>query len=320
MSVLDAPRSHNRSGHGPPCVTVEVLFEVCMLSLRLFCLLSAPLLGACTTGLSAFVDSGDVGTELNPDVPDGTDGDSDTLTGSNAAPVADAGLDKTSQSGQAVNLDGSASFDPDGDSMTWLWSFVERPTGSSATLLNDFREDPQFYADLAGVYEVELEVDDGVSSDTDTVVITVTDANGAPTANAGPDQTISATSSVQLNGGNSTDPDDDTVNYTWSFSARPNGSGAVLSSTFSPTPRFTADLAGSYVISLVVDDGTLTSSPDTVNITATGSGSSGSGGDCGSCGTYVEAELRQRQNTGSAASALGLFSLPFLVLFWQRRR
>lgn len=282
-------------------------------------LLAALALTACQSGLTpiGYVD-GEDGT--GTDVSDGTEleDDSDTTASSNASPVADAGLDQTGQSGEVIELDGSASFDPDGDELTYEWAFASLPSGSSATLLNDFREDPQFYADVAGVYEVELTVDDGDLFDTDTLVVTVSDSNGAPTANAGPDQSVSAGSSVQLNGGNSTDPEDDALNFTWQFTSRPSGSTAVLSSTFSPTPRFTADLAGSYVISLVVDDGTLSSSPDSVTVAATGSGSSS--GDCGDCGTYVESELRQRRQTGRAASALGLFTLPFIVLFWQRRR
>lgn len=283
-------------------------------------LLAVLALSGCQSGLTP-IGYTEGGTDTGIDVPDGTDTDidTDTLPSNNTSPVADAGLDQSGQSGGVIELDGSASFDPDGDELTYEWVFANVPSGSSATLLNDFREDPQFYADVAGSYQVELTVDDGELSDTDTLTVTVREANGSPTADAGPDQTVSASSSVQLNGGNSTDPEDDALNYTWQFSSRPSGSAAVLSSTFSPTPRFTADLAGTYVVSLVVDDGTLSSTPDTVSITATGSGSSG-GGDCGDCGTYVESELRQRAQTGRAASALGLFTLPFIVLFWQRSR
>jgi hypothetical protein len=284
-------------------------------------ILALLVLTACQSGLTSigYVEDG---TDFNPEVPDGTDvdGDSDTLVVNNTSPVADAGLDQTGQSGAVIDLDGSSSFDPDGDELAYEWVFSGLPSGSAATLLNDFREDPQFYADVAGIYEVELTVDDGALFDSDTLTVTVTDSNGVPMANAGPDQTVSATSSVQLNGGNSTDPDDDALNYTWQFSSRPSGSSAVLSSSFSPTPRFTADLAGSYVLSLVVDDGMLSSSADAVTVTATGSGGGSGGGDCGDCGTYVESELRQRRQTGRAASALGLFTLPFIVLFWQRRR
>ncbi len=282
-------------------------------------LLAVLALTACQSGLTP-IGSVEGGTDTGVDVPDGTEieDDSDTAADTNTSPVADAGLDQTGQSGAVIDLDGSSSFDPDGDELSYEWVFSSLPSGSAATILNDFREDPQFYADVAGTYEVELTVDDGSLFDSDTLTVTIAEANGSPTANAGPDQSVSAASSVQLNGGNSTDPEDDALNYTWQFSSRPSGSTAVLSSTFSPTPRFTADLAGSYVISLVVDDGTLTSSPDTVTVTATGSG--GGGGDCGDCGTYVESELRQRRQTGRAASALGLFTLPFIVLFWQRRR
>lgn len=279
-------------------------------------------LTACQTGLTAIGNEGfDTGPEV--EVPSGTDADTDTDADTppdNNAPEADAGFPQQVESGQVVLLDGSGSYDADGDELTYAWTFASRPQGSAAELLNDFRVDPQFYADVAGVYEVELTVDDGIDTAADTVTITVTDPNGVPTANAGPDQSVSATSSVQLNGGNSTDPDGDALNYTWQFISKPSGSGAILNGPTTSTPYFVADLAGSYVVSLVVDDGVLTSSPDQVSITATSSGGSSGGGDCGSCGAYVERTVRTRTQTGRAASALGLFTLPFVLLFWQRRR
>lgn len=44
----------------------------------------------------------------------------------NTAPVADAGVDRTVTVGASVALDGSASFDPDGDDLTFAWSLVAR--------------------------------------------------------------------------------------------------------------------------------------------------------------------------------------------------
>ena len=60
-----------------------------------------------------------------------------------------------------------------------------------------------------GTHVITLTVDDGIDTDTDTVTITV--VNAAPTANAGADQTVTATSqtgaSVTLDGSCSSAPE-----------------------------------------------------------------------------------------------------------------
>ncbi|HZX22636.1 MAG TPA: DUF4382 domain-containing protein [Woeseiaceae bacterium] len=91
----------------------------------------------------------------------------------NTAPVADAGADQTVTAGDTVNLDGSASFDDDGDTLTYSWAFVSVPEGSEASLTNADTVGATFTADLAGEYVVELVVNDGTEdSAPDQVTIT----------------------------------------------------------------------------------------------------------------------------------------------------
>jgi hypothetical protein len=97
---------------------------------------------------------------------------------------------------------------------------------------------------------------------------TTGDGNNVPVADAGQDQRIKPTSLVSLNGSGSSDADGDTLTYNWSFVSLPAGSSANLSDPASQTPTFTADLNGTYVLSLSVNDGTLSSGTDTVKITA----------------------------------------------------
>lgn len=94
----------------------------------------------------------------------------------NGAPIADAGGDQVVSVGDTVQLNGSASTDPDGDAVNFSWSFVTRPGGSSAALDDPSSPLPTFAADAAGRFELSLVVDDGDSvSSADLVAITAED-------------------------------------------------------------------------------------------------------------------------------------------------
>ena len=170
--------------------------------------------------------------------------------------------------GALVTLNGSGSTDVDGDPLTFSWSFSAKPAGSAATLSNPTSVTPTFVADKVGDYVVQLIVNDGfAASAPDTV--TITDQNSAPTANAGPDQSVVAGQTVFLNGAASSDPDNQPLTFQWSFTMRAPGSSATLVGPTSVGPSFTADQPGTYVVQLIVNDGTVDSPADTVTITTT---------------------------------------------------
>jgi len=187
----------------------------------------------------------------------------------NTVPVADAGPDQAAAIGDIVQLDGSGSSDVDGDPLTYQWSFMAIPAGSTAIFSNDSAVKPTFEADVPGTFVVQLIVNDGsLDSAPVTVNINAASGNTAPIADAGPDQSVTVGDSVQLDGSGSGDANGDSLIYSWSFMSVPDGSGAALSDTSSIAPMFAVDLAGSYVVQLVVNDGTTDSSPATVTINA----------------------------------------------------
>ncbi|MFZ5863148.1 MAG: CARDB domain-containing protein [Nitrospirota bacterium] len=191
-----------------------------------------------------------------------------SVTTENTLPVADAGPDQTVPVGATATLDGAGSFDADGNSLTYRWALTVQPAGSAAVLSDPTAPSPSFVVDRSGTYVAQLIVNDGtVESAPDTV--TLTTVNSAPVANAGADQTVAVGSVVQLDGGGSSDADGDALTYQWALTVQPAGSTAAISDPSATRPTFTADQAGTYVAQLMVGDGLLTSSPDTVTITAT---------------------------------------------------
>ncbi|MBC8432063.1 MAG: tandem-95 repeat protein, partial [Desulfobacterales bacterium] len=91
----------------------------------------------------------------------------------NDAPMADAGLDQTVFRSDTAVLDGSGSGDIDGDVLTYLWSFISVPPGSTASITDPTLVNPGFVPDVSGTYEIQLTVNDGTpASATDTITIT----------------------------------------------------------------------------------------------------------------------------------------------------
>lgn len=89
----------------------------------------------------------------------------ETPKAENRPPVARAGADQravVSAGTVHVKLDGSESWDPDGDALSWVWNVVEAPNGMQIT--RDVRDEAQPVVALTtwGLYIFELKVDDGL--------------------------------------------------------------------------------------------------------------------------------------------------------------
>ncbi len=186
----------------------------------------------------------------------------------NSAPVANPGPEQLVRAGTMVTLDASGSTDVDGQALSYRWTLNGVPSGSAANLSGREGVSTTITPDLDGIYVVQLIVNDGlVDSQPVNAVIRV--GNTAPTADAGPDQTVAKNTIVQLDGSGSTDPQGDPLSYQWTLTGKPVGSTATLTDETTVSPTFTPDLTGEYTLELIVNDGDLDSTPDTVTITAT---------------------------------------------------
>ena len=186
----------------------------------------------------------------------------------NTTPTANAGLGQSVFKGELVSLDGSASSDPDGDDITYVWAITDKPEGSLAELTNSETSTPSFVADVKGEYTVSLIVNDGLQdSEADTVSVTV--ENRRPVA------VISGTSEgfvgdmISVSAVGSSDLDGDALTYSWTLQT-PEGSTSTLSDNTELAPMFAADTAGTFTLSLVVFDGTEASEPDSFSVQVEG--------------------------------------------------
>ena len=195
----------------------------------------------------------------------------------NHAPVASAGPDRQAMPGDTVTLDGSGSADQDQDALQYHWTLVSRPVGSAATLSSATVRSPTFTPDLYGTYAAILVVSDGdETSDPADVIVQagVTGPNGtcppapAPVASAGPDQNIGPFTSPQLDGTASANGRPGALAFNWSLASAPAGSRASIDQPHAARSFLSSvDKPGTYVVSLVVNDGCVDSTAATVRIT-----------------------------------------------------
>ena len=178
----------------------------------------------------------------------------------NLPPIASAGVDRNVMTGEAFSLDGSASYDPEGKPITYLWSLIEKPVGSQALLPEPTSARPAFTPDVDGAYLFSLAVSDGTDTATDECLIIADTPNVAPNANAGADQNALVGAPVQLDGSQSGDPDNgpEPLNYSWSFGSKPAQS-LLSNSDIVDHDRalasFVPDTSGIYEVWLSVNDG-----------------------------------------------------------------
>ena len=134
-------------------------------------------------------------------------------------------------------------------------------------------------------------------------------SNDLPLADAGPDQDVNLGDVVQLNGGNSEDPEGAALSFQWRLVSKPAEAAAAIADDTVAQPRFNPDIQGEYIAGLTVNDGMQDSSEDFVIIRVLGLApeDTGSAPDTGTpdteTGTAPEADTATESATDTASAS-----------------
>ena len=190
------------------------------------------------------------------------------LVAADVAPVAAvSGPTYLASAGGPVTLRGGGSHDPNGSALTYAWTLQSRPAASNAALSGASTVNAGFTPDVNGTYVIRLAVTNaaGVSASQTISLyvgnlppVAVVDRSQAMVLTGRP-LSVSASGSYSQGGGS--------LSYSWALDARPAGSTAALASTSTATLNFTPDVAGTYLATVTVTEGSV-SSIASVSITA----------------------------------------------------
>ena len=165
--------------------------------------------------------------------------------------VVSAGGPYTGYTGSSVAFNGGGSSDPNGGTLSYAWNFGDGGTGTGATPSHTFAR--------AGTYTVTLTLSDTnglTGSATTTATIT---ALSPPVAVPGGPYTGTVNQPIVFNGSASSDPNQSTLTYAWTFGDGGTATGA--------TPSHTYTTAGSYQATLTVTDALAQSASATATVT-----------------------------------------------------
>ena len=206
-------------------------------------------------------------------VSDGTITDSETITVTvtegNSAPVLAAIGNQTIAEGTELSFTATAT-DTDLPADTLTFSLAGAiPTGASITAGGLFTWTPT-EAQGPGTYTFDVVVSDGTVTDSETITVTVTEANNAPVLAAIGNQTIAEGTELTFTA-TATDTDLPANTLTYSLAdgtgSIPTGASITAGGLFSWTPT-EAQGPGTYTFDVVVNDGTVTDS-ETITVTVT---------------------------------------------------
>lgn len=168
-------------------------------------------------------------------------------------PVANGKVIPRVKLGNALRLNATTSYDPEGELLTYKWSLLKAPTGSQAKLEYAEQAIAEFVPDLAGHYQFTLVVNDG-SGDSQSVIFDshATAENTAPIHQLAYTEFNSLGSKISFDASESYDVDGDEIAFSWTLTNK-NGQ-TILTANSSNTLEWTPEETGAYMMTLKLTD------------------------------------------------------------------
>lgn len=180
----------------------------------------------------------------------------------NRLPIASAPPQVNTALGRTCVLDGSASTDPDGDTVTCIWTQTSGPIVSLQ--LGQGGRTASFMAPgTPATLTFSMQASDGEDLSQPVTVTVRASVNFPPVADAGTDKTVFRNSTVMLSG-TGTDADNDPMTFQWMQVAGPAVS--LLASNSASTSFQSPAVDGDLRFSLVANDGKEDSAPAYVTV------------------------------------------------------
>ncbi|MBN8467152.1 myxosortase-dependent M36 family metallopeptidase [Corallococcus exiguus] len=230
-----------------------------------------------------------------------------TVRKANRHPVGQAPAAVDADEGSNVELDASGITDPDGDTLTYVWAQLggQPVTLDGAASANLKFTAPQVQADTALAFSLTVTDSDGATSGPFLYTVNVKQVNQAPVAKVRVISGVRGGELVKIDAATSTDPDNETLTYTWAQTGGPSvtltGANAAEAS-FTPPAKKTLE---NYAFTVTVKDAAGATS--TAEIKVSVPKADDDGGGCSSTG-------------GSAGGMAPLMALFAAMAFARRRK